>query len=156
MSTKEIRREIVSTLRGIDGTGAYLIKLSGTGQVESGKFDQPPATVPRDAAFGCVYTNGIDEDDLQVPTNMLRSTTHFMVTVWVPARAHLPEARQDAADDAFDSVRAAFRANPTLGGKVIKLFVSMVSMTADGSQGPQQRSWGILLANITTIHREAR
>lgn len=151
-TTKAVRNAIVARLATINGAaGGYTYALDGTDQVRSGKYSRPPGAAS--APFACVWTVGVEESSgPPLPDKSQLGT--FMVLAWVRASAKHPSARQDAAEDILDDIRAALRADPRLGGLVIEMRASGAPFEDERDQTPDQATWGVCAVSVAATWRE--
>ena len=159
MSTKTIRQAIVETLAGITAgqspTGSayvYVNTLSGTKQVRSGKFERPPMGHPASHPFACVWTIAVSEEPATL--SAFGQEGQFGILAWAPASPQLESARQDASEDLLDDLRAALRANPKLGGTVVKFSAGATTFQDEEDQTSKRLPWGICSIGLAATWRE--
>lgn len=159
MSTKAVRQAIVSTLAGITAgespagsTHVYVYTFSGAKQVRSGKYEAPPMGHPASHPFACVWTITVAEEPATL--SAFGQQGEFGVIAWAPASPQLASARQDASEDLLDDLRAALRANPKLGGAVVKFSAAATTFQDESDQTSKRTPWGICSIGVSAIWRE--
>ncbi len=159
MSTKAVRKAIVSTLQtvvaGVTLNGhTCTYTLSGPSQVVSGKYERPPASWPASHPFACVWTVGVEESGAALSAK--EQAGQFSVLCWVPASLQSAEARQDAAEDMLDDLRAALRAAPKLGlSYVVRVLAPGTAFADEEDQSAKRLPWGICAVGVLVVWREA-
>lgn len=153
MGLKDIRAAIQAAVRGINGeAGGYTHDFSARPQhqVQGGRHDVPPAgTLP----FACVFLNLVEEDIITQGKREQRGT--WILRAWCKGHIRDVDARMDAAEDLLDDLRAALRADPTLGGTVMRFTVAAVPFDkVEGGQA-QNRDLGTVYLAITPTWRES-
>ena len=158
-STKVVRKAIVATLQTVVA-GAVLNghtcthTLSGTGQVVSGKYDRPPPAWPASHPFCCVWTVQVEEAGAALSAR--EQAGQFSVLCWVPASLQSSEARQDAAEDMLDDLRAALRASPRLGlSSVVRVLAPGTTFADEEDQTTKRLPWGVCALGVSVAWREA-
>jgi hypothetical protein len=150
---------IVSTLATITTVGGYTFDLSGTNQVQIGRYMQPPSASPSAPATGSPWVMVAFREELdwgRRGRDTSRRATYDVIG-WVrgtslPGGSDSIAHRAEAATALYDDISSALLADTRMGGLAEDLVVRGAAFNDDVVPGTSGR-YGIVVALVTVTFR---
>ena len=145
---REVLEAIRTTLRGVDGSGAYTYDLSDTAdRVHVGAPPTQPAVVPSVWIHSATMQGSQGQG---TPLGMYRREFGCVIAGYVGAADDSPGARVLAAADLADDIHRALESNRSLSGHVLDLTVTSAPINGEDLGLP---SLGFVGAEVSAYWR---